>query len=220
MVCNIGDYDIIQAQKCKVCDGQMLPILKVERKVLTGRDMLIEFMSPWVAISWTVTTKLYRTALIEHYRFPELQLWDDYIFNRAILFDNPKVKVLTLPDIGYYYFMREDSIMHSYVTEKHMRSFDAVIDSTPIAILKNNDYKSWHEYFIYELAFGYLLSISKFHKEIEQYPKYVSFLKKNFYSVLCNRHLNTKRKLAMLAFAVCPYICMRIRELKNHINSA
>ena len=211
---NATDYDIVQGQKCKVLDGKKMSELKVDRAVLTGDDMLTEFMSPWVAIAWMVTTKLYKTKLIEKTRFLELQLWDDYIFNRSVLFGHPDAKVLTIPDVAYYYVLRSDSIMNSAKNAKQMKAFDAVIESTPESVLSNDKYLKWHQYFLFELAFSFCLSITKSGVAKEEYHKYSSYLKKNIKGILLNTHLEPKRKAGMVFCAVCPKIFQKLRESK------
>ena len=113
----------------------------------------------------------------------------------------------------YHYYQKSDSIMHSAINARMMRSYAVVRDTVLEIILNTPSYRFWHEYFLCNLLFTYILSVTKTEVEKESYGKWVAELRKNFSVFNKNEHLSTKQKMTMIFCAIAPHVFYGVRRL-------
>lgn len=148
--------DIVQVSRYINTDTKQTS-LNIKNEVLSGDKMYDSFLSPLLGISWAVVGKLYPAAMIKDYKFDErVRVWEDYIFNRTLLFDYPECVICVSDKPKHHYYMREDSIMHSAIRPVHMKSYDVFKSDVPKVILENKEYRSCMNIF----WLGELLNIS------------------------------------------------------------
>jgi glycosyltransferase involved in cell wall biosynthesis len=207
------DCDVIQCGRYISYDDHE-EILKIKSEKLSGSAMLEAFLSPRVGISQTVWGKIYPAEMIRNHRFnEELKVWDDYLFNREIFFSNTDCTVLVLKEPKYHYYQDPESITHTAITEKKMRSYKIVQENIPEQIIKSSELYSWHEYFIYNLAFTYILSITKSGVAKDQYGYYINELRKAFLRFNTNSHFDIRHKMAMSFACIAPHTFYLVRKI-------
>lgn len=119
----------IQESSCDVCmcgyqcfqmDGQIV-VGTAERKeeVYFGKTLLADMLAGKISFSCAVWQFLYKRELICDLLFDSDIFYEDVNYTTICLLKNPKIAVE--PELLYYYRMRDSSITHQTVTDKHVR---------------------------------------------------------------------------------------------------
>lgn len=167
----------------------------------TGIEILGKQLAGW-EVPATSCGKLYKKSAIGENRFPVGKIFEDAYFLPKLMIPLKKVVGTTKP--LYIYYHRPDSITTTHYTEKDMQTIGAY--EYTMDVIKN-DCPSLLPQAERRLIWSYFVVLEKMlaeknYKQIPEYKKVLSFLKKNWLNVVKNNYFGAKRKIAAIALKV------------------
>jgi len=132
-----------------------------ERIILEKEDVAIfdkdHYLDYSIIVAWS---KLYKAELWKNIRFPKGRLHEDeFVFHRIVFGAN---KICIVKKKLFYYFQREDSIMHKISEKNYFDAVDAYIDRVSFCRAYN-----WESGLLHALKFGTMYILDSFNNNYE-----------------------------------------------------
>lgn len=121
----------------------------IEKNVY-DREEFLYLINKWYYV--TTVNKLYKRELFEELRFPEGRIHEDEFMIHYVV--EKCSKIVTIPDVGYVYVQRANSIMNAKISTKHLDLIYALIDRYYF-FQRTKRKKLAHQTAIY--AYGYMM---------------------------------------------------------------
>lgn len=153
-----------------------------------------------------VTNKLFKRKIFNKLRFPIGKVNEDVFILMDIL--TSAKKIIFSPEPKYYYIQRANSILNRKFTPSKWDAVEAWSKNLEFVQL---NYPTQKEVIEYKYLSAYIslldsLITLKNYNNIKDYQKVRQFIKNNFMKFIMNDYIIFKRKVALGAYLICPFI--------------
>ena len=205
-------YDVVQASHIEAHDSglEKIPgdIIVSNKEIENKEEMLSGYFLGEIYES--SCNKLYRRSVIGDLRFDEgLAVAEDSSFVYNVLKNTKSIKLLD--DTTYFYYIRENSCIHSVISDKHFKVMD--LRDKQYKEIENNVWLFKKFIFKYAKDIFYLIH-EILHDDSKKYLYRIPDLRKKIvkekWFVFSSPNLSTRFKIGVLLLWLCPKVFYKL----------
>ncbi|WP_294101981.1 glycosyltransferase [uncultured Ruminococcus sp.] len=169
----------------------------------------------------SVCPKIFSRAVMEKARFAIGKYYEDFFFVAEVM---PYVKTVWTVGLPLYcYYHRDDSITTCDFSNRHIDVIRAAKKNYDIVKKLYPDMGKECAFRMYRTHFQVLdkMMMSDNYESIEEYDKVVSFLRKNWFRIVCMEYFTTSRRIGAVLLRIDPklyYLLLRLKERRDSTN--